>query len=356
MPKVVRYRPKRHITINPYAAAKGLWQGGKMLHAGYKRARAAYNGPAAASATTVQRDLKTTRRGKKTPKRVLRRKTKFRNKIVAALAPNATHHTYTEIQLATYTQTKNTGNNPVQEQYLIEVDTALGAPSTVQATLTLNAGGNNVNGIKYLAEQFHNLAAQTVGGLNTGTTAQTGANSRDLKVLKSSMDVALTNPSTIALVYDVYWCVATMTQDKALYGLPQLAWKQLLVENQTLTVSGAQKTVQTDNGTTPNSAPGFGKYWKVLTKHRVYLQPGATSEFTFEGGAYMYRGGKWDGQQNISGITKALMIVAGIGDNTGLINTNPVMRTHTTRRYRVMYPYGKDKIPNLPVNTTRIVN
>jgi len=38
-----------------------------------------------------------------------------------------------------------------------------------------------------------------------------------------------------------------------------------------------------DNGATPHSMPGFGKYWKILEKRRVYIQSLGTSEFSYSG-------------------------------------------------------------------------
>lgn len=348
MPVAKRGPRGRTIMINPWTLGKGLYGAGKAGHAIYKKAKAAYYGPPARGATTVQQDVKMTRK-KRVNKRVLKRKQRFRQKIERALAPGATHHTYTEIMTDNVTIQKTNTNPGVQEQYL-------NAEPTQNITLNTGTNSGGGGGVTYLKDSMHSITSQP--DVATGAQKGSGGDQKDLKILSSHLDLALTNQSTQALVFDVYWCAAAMTDDNALYASPGAAWKTLLAQNSYLgpgTVAGGIETVQTHNGTTPHTAPGFGKYWKILSKQRVYLQSGGTSEFSFSGGAYSYSSSKFSGMTNVAGLTKGLMIVGGIGDNSALLNGGAVFSYHTTRRYRFTYPHGKDQIPNLPTNTTRII-
>lgn len=304
-----------------------------------------FGGGNTANVTTVQQDVKTT--GSRKPnRRKLKKQRRFRNKIENALAPRATHHTYVETQGATVNIQTVARATQIPHQYT----------STLASEITvLNGGTDNPTGITYLKDNLHNLAGQAT---TVSLGAQTGskADQKELTVLKSTLELSLTNNSVIALVFDVYWCVATTTHDSATHATPLASWEFFLAENNYLTASGGRQQLTTDNGVTPDCAVGWGKYWKILKKHRVYLQSAATSEFKFSGGAYRYKPQKFVNMSTVAGRTKGVMIVGAIGDNTGLPNavSQPVFRYHTTRKYRVMYPHGKDQIPNVPTNTLRV--
>jgi len=299
---------------------------------------------------TTQNDVKTIKRGRKTNKRKLVKQKNFRNKIEKALAPRNTHHTYTEIESTpAIINTIIAVRGVVTYQYTSD-------PNNSEVT-TINHGANNPQGVTYIKDQLHNLGGQT-SVVNVGAQASTsGPDFRELTVLSSHLDLSLSNPTTslIPLLYDVYWCVATSTQSQVTHATPMSSWNYCLSINNTLTVNSGTKSDSTFNGITPSDAPGFGKYWKVLKCQRIYLQPGATSDMSFSAGGYKYTPQKFDGQHTIAGITKGVMIVAAIGDNTGMPSAagQAILRYHTTRRYRVMYPLGKDQIPSLPTNTTR---
>ncbi|QGF19379.1 capsid protein [Antarctic virus COCH21_78] len=322
-----------------------VYKGVKRAYNNYqKRVKTKYTGRGMGAATTIQRDVQKSRTRRPNKKKIAKVNA-FRNKIEKALQPNQTHHTYTEILGTPITITKTSILNPVIEQY---VNTLASEVST------LSAGTNNTLGITFLKDNYHNLAAQTGTALQPGAQGVSSDPQRQLTVLSQSLDLSLTNPSSIPMVYDIYWCVATTTTSENLYSTPASTWINLLSQNKNIGISGsAIKTVTTDNGVTPHTAIGFGKYWKVLEKTRMYLQPNATSEMTFKGSPYKYNPQKFINNSIVAGMTKGFLIVAGIGDNTGLVQGNPVMRYHTTRKYRVMYPLGKDQIPNLPTNSTK---
>jgi len=205
---------------------------------------------------------------------------------------------------------------------------------------------------------MYNLDGQ-ISAVAQGATSDANSSNRGLHVLSSNIDVSLTNMSATALVFDLYWCVATCTSDNSDNATPTATWTNLGLLNSTMTdgIGTVAKTKPTDNGATPHSMPGFGKYWKILEKRRVYIQSLGTSEFSYSGGGYYYNPQKFINQSIVAGRTKALMIVGGIGDNTGVSTTigppaAPVYRYHTTRTYRVKYPFGKDQLMNIPTNTT----
>lgn len=331
-----------------FQLAKRTYKGAKAASRVYAKINRKY-APSATKTVTTQHDISRSRGPRKASKKKLKRQKRFRNKIQKALAPVATHHTYTEIMQNAITITKTALIDPLLEQYVTSL------PSQ---NLTINAGSGNGVGITAMKDFMHSLFANSPQ-LAQGAQPETNLNNRGIRVLSSKIDLSLTNPHpTVALIYDVYWCVATITEESSAYATPQGAWETILASNNQMGSGPAQeKTVATNNGVTPSSSPGFGKYWKVLTKQRIYLQAGATSEMTFNGGGYYYNPQKFAGQTNVAGFTKGLLIVGGIGDNTGVTTTAPanaVMRYHTTRKYRVMYPTGMDQVPNLPTNTTRI--
>ena len=333
-----------------YAAS--AYKGYNTAKRTYKKIRKVFNNRASAkyqgriaNVTTVQKDVQSKKTGRRVSKKVIAKQKAFRSKIEKALAPLATHHTYIEQNSGTILVTKVGGGLPNLEQY---------TSTAGQEIYALNAGFVNPNGITYCAFNLNTLSAQA-GAVSTGATASSSENNRDLVVLSSEMDLSLTNPSPIAMVYDVYWCVATQSTSDPAYATPIATMSILLTQN--LNLSGSGGVIQTPNinGVQPQDVVGFGKYWKILQKERVYLNPQATSEFNFKGGGYTYKPQKFQEMVNVAGHTKCLLIIGGIGDNTGLAAGNGAMRLVTTRRYRVRYPTGGDKIPTLPTCTSRTV-
>lgn len=329
-------------------------------HKGYKVAKAVVKGlqlqkkqraaMARGTAVTLQRDVVSTYKKRGPGKKVLAKKRRFRNKLQRAIAPISTHHTYTEVQAVASVVTNFANGSQITYQY----------PSLTNSEVTtLNGGTDNPLGISYMKDQLYNLDSQT-SAVKDGAQTDANIHQKSLHVLGSKIDVSLSNISGTALIFDLYWCVATCTSDDATHATPIATWTNLALANSTMTVAGIgtiTKMVPTDNGATPHSAPGFGKYWKILEKKRVYIASGGTSEFSYNGGSYFYNPQKFVNQSIVAGRTKALMIVGGIGDNTGTPTTAgppaaPIYRYHTTRTYRVKYPFGKDQLPGIPTNTT----
>jgi len=325
---------------------------------GYKRARTAYksirskftprtNAARAgrtSNVTTVQKDVSFKKSGKRTSKKTIAKQKAFRSKIEKALSPLATHHTYNEQNTNAVVVTRPvTAASPVTEQY---------TSTSQQEVYALNNGRVNPNGVTYIVNALHTLLAQGPN-LSTGAQVSTNTDFRTMTILSSEIDLSLTNPSNIAMVYDVYWCVATNSFSDANYATPRAAMNTILFNQNTL--SSAVNQYDTLNGVQPKDCVGFGKWWKVLTKERVYLSGGSTSEFTFKGGAYTYNSNKFEDMVAVKGMTKCLLVIGGVGDNTGLASGAAAMRLLTTRRYRLKYPQGQDKLPALPTGSARFV-
>jgi len=325
---------------------------------GYKRARTAYKSirakltprttaaraGRASNVTTVQKDVSYKKIGKRTSKKTIAKQKAFRSKIEKALSPLATHHTYNEQNTAAVVVSRPvTASSPVTEQYV---------STLAQEVYALNSGRANAQGITYIVNALNTLLTQGVL-VSTGATVSTAPDFRKMVVMSSELDLSLTNPSSIAMVYDVYWCVATNTFNDNNYATPAATMSTILATHNTFSTGIAQTA--TLNGVQPKDCVGFGKWWKVLSKERVYLNGGSTSEFTFKGGAYTYDGNKFEDMVCVKGMTKCLLIIGGVGDNTGLASGVPAMRLLTTRRYRLKYPQGQDKLPALPTSTARIV-
>jgi hypothetical protein len=314
----------------------------KKMHSGMKSRSGKGGGSGGANALTSQHDIKSMKRRKRTSKKSLRRKTAFRNKITKALEPLDTHHSYTEIGATATTIIKSSAINPLQEQY----------PSNLPSQdLTINAGTTNGAGVTRIKDAMHNLATQSQ--LADGAIFLQPPSEKQLTILSSQIELSLRNLYTAVLVFDVYWCVATTTRADSAHATPGGTWNTLLAANTNFGIIG-DKALATDNGVTPQDAIGFGKYWKVLSKTRVLLGGGSTTEMKFTGGRYHYNPQKFDGQSIVAGFTKGLLIVGGIGDNSGLGTGAEVYRYHTTRSYRFKYPHGKDQLPNRPTNTSYI--
>lgn len=324
--------------------AYNAYKHAKRLYTGVKRIAPRRIAPSNA-AVTVQKDIRN-KRSRKSNKKLLKRKNNFRLKIQKALEPTTTHHTYTEVMSVADIITKPGATNPIQEQYIT---------SSGGLAYALNAGGANTAGLTYCRDVLHGLFLQS-SGVVTGAQIETKTPQKDIQVLSSTLDISLTNPSTIAMVYDVYWCVAVMDISDASYATPRLAWEKLLLNNEYMTAGSATRTTVLQNGIKPKDAVGFGKYWKILQEKRIYLNAGATSEMTFNGGSFFAKESVFGGGKSaVKGLTKCAMIVGGIGDNSGLAIGNNVMRVVTTRKYRVCYKLLGDQAPGLPTNTTRIV-
>lgn len=330
---------KRSWTAMAGTAYRGFRQASKFAKTARKMKSATQNRNSGPKTNTTQQDVVKMKPRKGISKKKLQKQKAFRNKITKALQPLATHHSYTEIMTAAITVTKNTASDPCREQYV---------NGLASQDLTIWAGTNNNAGVTRIKQAFHTLLSQSQ--LTDGAQFASPENERQMRILKATIDLSLSNVSSRGLVFDVYWCVATTTTNDVLHSTPLATWNQLLADNSNFG-SLTDKAVSTDNGLTPDMAIGFGKYWKVLNKQRILIQANSTTEMRFEGGGRFYNPQKFLDQAIVAGFTKGILIVGGIGDNTGLINTNPVFRYHTTRTYRFMYPELKDQIPNRPTNT-----
>lgn len=312
----------------------------RLAKYGNKAAKA--NKPTGGTTVTSQRDLSIKKYGKGN---VYKRKKeeRLRKKIQGALEPKLTQHTYNEVALYT-DQVVTTFAGSVSEQYV---------SSNNDTYYGLNMGNLTANGVTYIKNNLHNLTANT----NVAAGAQPATNivNRDIRILSSQIQLSLLNPTSVAILYDVYTFVATQDISDNAYSTPVSAWANLMALNKTLTVSGGTAPTPYANGIIPYDAPGFAKYWKVLEKQRVYLGGGQTSEFITKGSKYTLKGGDTLNKYALKGISKYMLVVAAIGNNSQLPVASIVASIVTQRKYRVSYTLFDDQIPNLPTNTMRVI-
>lgn len=293
---------------------------------------------------TAQKDAVVMQVGYKQNKKAKARKDRFRKKIERALAPKSTIHNYLEymaspvtigVPPASYFQAVNLNRSE---------DTMLNVGTGIQAGITL------------FKDLLHKLDEQVE--VAQGATIDTTPDLRDLIVLESKLNLSLTNPSTFANFVDVYWCVSVATEESNLHATPLSTWLQCLTQNFALgpSLSFYTETTYGDPGATPENAPGWLRYWKILSKERIYLAGGARAELEFDGGSYTYKASKFAGMQSVAGLTKGVMMIGAISPTDGQSSGTALYRYSTNRRYKVMYPVGQDRIPGLATNTSRSIN
>lgn len=335
-----------------YRTAKtgyGIFKKARTAYNGYRKGVAnKYNGRASTTGvTTVQHDVKAMARPRKRNLRVVKRDKAFTAKVTKALAPKNEFHLYSETTSTGNVVTKGTATNPVQEQY----------PSNNSSQIFGFNFGDQAGGSTNLPNIFSNIQAigTAIGGAQTGAKNPLATINSKIILGHQSKSLNVTNPSTIAMVYDVYQFVAAQDIADASYSTPNLAWTGTLSLNLGLRSSGT-KVNAAINGQTPLDSAAFGKYWKLLKKDRIYLQPGATSTMMMSGlHKRTVSDGQMTGKYAIKGLTQYFMVVGGIGDNTGLVNTNNVMRITTTNTWHWKFENGESELSQRPTTDYQLI-
>jgi len=115
------------------------------------------------------------------------------------------------------------------------------------------------------------------------------------------------------LSFSLYECVAATDIADATYANPVIALLTLnnaFNEFQTATDAGELYA----RGTEPTDCPGFGKYWKILTKYKVRIPfatniNNATQTFKMHSKPYMRYGQRFNGKWAVKGLTKYFMMI-----------------------------------------------
>lgn len=298
--------------------------------------------------TTTQQDVKSTR-SKKYNKVKVKKQQAFAAKINAALAPKRELNVYSETYLGKELGPYGSKFNNIRSQ--IVDDTQMIINSGKGYVTSQDAG--------YIMGRWQNITGSTDINTIKGSKSVINNNAFRIRVHSSQMNLSITNlpAALIPTLFDIYEFVAAkdIGDDDEPYNTPLKAWKQCIVDAYD-PLDGTSKTPDwRDNGQTPYDAPHFGKYWKVLKKTTVYLSPNTTAEYPLHCPAFTIRGDKFASLHAISGITKGLIVIAGIGDNAGwpFIITTPIVRTLVQKTWHFKYFTGESELPQRPTVLSR---
>lgn len=295
--------------------------------------------PTSGTVTTLQKDV-TRYKSKKYNKRIAKRKVAYANKIKSALRPKQELHVYQETYDVTTEISLATAALNVRIQVCTETKLQMNMGKLFSATE--NTG--------FLATRYSAIANSTSGQTNQGAPSPIPVNSFETRITGSVLNVSITNPSTntIPTLYDVYEFVAAKDIADVVFRTPLAAWNQCMADCYGPIDATSLKPTFADNGQTPYDCPMLGKFWKIMKKTRIYLGPGNTSEYLFNCGKFTLKGDKFEKNYAIAGISKSLLIIGGIGDNSTWPASGPIMRFLPQKSWHHKYDVGESELPQRP--------
>ena len=295
---------------------------------------------------TVQNDVKVNKRKKRNPIKI-KRELKFKRKVEKALKPSQSLFVYSEIYNTV------SFNFPAIVAPVTNVSQTQGLPSANDGHLTMNSG-SAVTGrdLTYMFGAYNSLSTSLNTNVSTGQMAPNPTVGLTMEWHLATMEISLTNNSVGAtpMLYDVYECVAAKDISDPLYGYPRAAWAYQLQINLNVASSGFVQPLTTYNGQTPYDCPGFGKYWKVVKKTRVYLGPATTTELKVYSKIKRLRYDKTSGLYAIKGRTRGVIIVGGVGDNAGGTAGSACGRFTVQKTWHFRYTNGNNELQNRNAN------
>jgi len=211
----------------------------------------------------------------------------------------------------------------------------------------------------YVMGRWQNITGSTDLLTKQGAKAVIANNAFRIRVHSSQMNLSITNlpAALIPTLFDIYEFVAAkdIAVADVLYNTPLKAWKQCLLDAYDPLDTTSKTPVFNDNGQTPYDAPGFGQYWKILKKTTIYLSPNTTAEYPLHCSAFTIKGERFNSLHAISGITKGLIVIAGIGDNNGwpFVTTTAIVRTLVQKTWHFKYFTGESELPQRPTVLAR---
>lgn len=341
----VRQRPGRYGAV--LRAAQGALQGyraGRRILSNRPRPTAAKK--SSNNIVTSQKDVSVSKKRKRNIK-AYKKKAAFRNKIQKALAPDQALNVYQEVQNAKFIVSNPA--IPVTQYQVVNDSTAF--------VINMGAVYSNSTNTGYILGRYRNIEASTNANANQGAKNTINSNSFKLNILSSKLETSITNITTFPMVIDIYECYAMKDIQALNVATPWDAWTTLCNENTINNPIDATTTGTTKltNGSTPYDCPNFGKYWGIKKKTRVLLPAGNTTEYLMYGGKYKLHGDKFENMAAIKGISKGLLIVGGIGDNTGWTTLQNVIRHVVNTTYHFKYEVGEDELPQRPTSLVRIL-
>jgi len=169
------------------------------------------------------------------------------------------------------------------------------------------------NATSYPGQGINQIATEFLNKLDTrwnGTDIAMPNNklSRVL-ITHSSLQVSVFEAQGVAQNLDIYeFEAAKDISNLDTKYTPRETWIACLAEGVNF---GTTTPSIFDFGNTPLDAPGFGKYWKLLSKSRIFLQAGGSTTFTIKGNTGIWDASKTKNLQAQKGKTKHIMMVNG---------------------------------------------
>lgn len=318
----------------------------RQLQSSSKRRRIAGDSNPSLNLVTTQRDYKTSKKTKYNPKKEAKRKA-FANKIQKALEPRRELNVYSEIYTGQVVPSYATADANVRGQLVTEISLQMNMGKLW--SLLTNTG--------FIMGRYQNMVGSTDVVSNRAAKSIIPNNQFQLKFTNSTMDLSISNPNTNTqqTVYDVYEFVAAKNISEANYSSPAQAWAQCLLDNYAPTDASTRRPTINDNGQTPYDCPQLGKYWKILKKTRILITQGNTTEYKLSCGKFTMEGDLFQNQYAIAGISKSVIIIAGVGDNTLWPLSTNVLRYVPQKTWHFKYNVGESELPQRPTNLLRSI-
>jgi len=188
--------------------------------------------------------------------------------------------------------------------------------------LQLSAVGNVATGPgRFVTNLIQQKSVSTVAVGTTATT--TPFKDVKYKLLGASCTFSMKNDTTSNMYIDVYECVAASNITDSVFSTAREAWVQcLLLNGQVDQTAGFTKLTLTQSGATPYQAPGFGRYWKIIKKTRVFTTPSSITNYTFFTKPRFINNSVETGRFATKGLTKDIIIVTNPTFNGDTIVVN----------------------------------
>lgn len=329
--------------------------GGKIIVAGAKKGTQNYIANMIApkanksNIVTSQQDVSVTRKRKRNIKSLQKQK-RFKAKIYKALAPDQELNVYCENSLKGVIP--NIVGAQVGQQY-VSTDLPMLLNTGVLWSSDTNTG--------WILGRYRNITGSNNVLAAQGSKGLINFNAFKMNFGLTKMEISITNRLAVPLVYDVYECVAARdlgTAD-ANYNYPTRCWIQCLLDAYVptdVTTNNPVRPVVQTAGQTPYDVPSFGRYWKILKKTRVLLPPGNTSEQMIMGNKFTMSGDRFNNNFAIKGLTKGVIIVGGVGDNSAApaSATPETTSVVTNKTWHFKYQLGEGELPQRPTAICKI--
>lgn len=263
MPAVTRYRQTRLTNYMPYA--KAAYKVGNYLSKAYRDYKSQYKPGklvgSAAKAKAVgslseQRDVTSLYRRRRAPRRVRRRARKA-------------------MKMFTYRMDK-------LQSMKTAVITTGGQLSFSPTNLT---DGQKVIGITMYGYNTNTYAANTDTGngdmwwifaRENGGDPTAASGSRKLRFRSCTMDYTIQNTFTEGVYMDIYFVIARKNNGST--SDPAVEWNEAIAIQSAGNMPSAI-TTNTYYKVTPFDAPGFGRFWLIKSRRRVFMQPNEIYSF-----------------------------------------------------------------------------